>query len=706
MTGTPILSFQDPGNVAGRGWPQLMRSRTLANSAVEFIESRPEKAFGSDVAEMMGSETPQFAPELDQFVASSEFPEEYVFKESEQRMTRFKETLAGFCKIIEERKLDKKLGIELKRPGDYKMQDVIQVAQELQSKHKNSSEARGYLGRIRRCFRQVIEHRGTLHNLLNFVPNDTYGSPICGGFTVILTAIDRAEDLREEVYAALAEIPRQLQRTSTLIDIHKQSRKLKSAADSVFIAIFEVLESIIKELAKSIKRKTVSITLKGEQYGIKITTAIEDLGKVVKAFNEEARVCDSKRLGRVEEHTVGTRLTVEDMSMQVDEFYEQYKRDRNTFSQSIEYQNRCLEELPSMVNKFYRFLASNPSFDAKNGMLDQSHATKMKILNECTPTELADASSSSAEQSRAALIEGRQALVRKWIQESRLANTDPLKDVDDCLGNMNTMRLGEKDKVRWIIESDEVRGWLTSPNSSTLVFDVETPPQDLVNLMTTASVFLFNSISTTAGFPTLGYMSNFRTVDDPDQLDSGPQALVESLVAQLVLYIAERRTSIDLEFLKKKKLKHKSRGTLAKLISLFGRLLEKLCEDDEGNVVFIIIDSISHLQGTMEEATETVLQLLDTIDQVDSVVKLLLTDAGSPLMMEVQDRQLPVLYVPDSVDGGKQDLNVELLEGDTSLSIEEFRSSLRKSDKDGDSFDSDDSGDYDSVYEDNYVIDA
>lgn len=104
-------------------------------------------------------------------------------------MTRFKKTLSQFCKTLEERKLGKKLGIDIKNPSDYKMQDVLSIAQELQQRRGDDKAAKGCLDKIHRCFRRLAEQRGTLHNLLSFLPNDTYGSPICGGFTVILAVI-------------------------------------------------------------------------------------------------------------------------------------------------------------------------------------------------------------------------------------------------------------------------------------------------------------------------------------------------------------------------------------------------------------------------------------------------------------------------------------------------------------------------------------
>lgn len=47
------------------------RSRTISNSAVEFLETRPEQAFGSEVAGIIAPQAPQYAPEIDRFITAS-----------------------------------------------------------------------------------------------------------------------------------------------------------------------------------------------------------------------------------------------------------------------------------------------------------------------------------------------------------------------------------------------------------------------------------------------------------------------------------------------------------------------------------------------------------------------------------------------------------------------------------------------------------
>ncbi|OTA69151.1 hypothetical protein K449DRAFT_384058 [Hypoxylon sp. EC38] len=254
----------------------------------------------------------------------------------------------------------------------------------------------------------------------------------------------------------------------------------------------------------------------------------------------------------------------------------------------------------------------------------------------------------------------------------------------------------------WIIESDEVKDWLTAPDSWTLAIEADTPPQDSSNPISAAAAFLSQTISTNSDFPVLTYMGGLGTSENLDEVVHGSVVMMKSLISQLLLHIADRRPDIDLDFLESKRFTHKSSMTLPRLLNMFCRLLDELSEDARGNAVFIIIDSISRFQGSMEDAATDVLQLLDAIEQSDVVMKMLLTDLGPPLLMEIQERHITELSVPDDVDGGRHDLNMEVLDGDTSLSIEEFQASQRRSDK-GDESDQDGQSGISSS-EDDYLV--
>ena len=88
--------------------------------------------------------------------------------------------------MIKERKLDKNLDIELKKPDKYTMEDVVAIATKMEARHKSAADMKSCMGVIRKVFRKAGDNKSTLKKLLTFVPNDAYGSVIMGGFTLIL----------------------------------------------------------------------------------------------------------------------------------------------------------------------------------------------------------------------------------------------------------------------------------------------------------------------------------------------------------------------------------------------------------------------------------------------------------------------------------------------------------------------------------------
>ena len=116
------------------------------------------------------------------------------YKPSAEQMDRFQKVLKSFCTILKKRKLDQKLGIKLKDPKDYKLTDVVLVAQKIKERNENSDKARSSMRVIRKCFKAARKHRSTI---LAFVPNDSYGFVISGGLTMILAVRIPAKEAME-----------------------------------------------------------------------------------------------------------------------------------------------------------------------------------------------------------------------------------------------------------------------------------------------------------------------------------------------------------------------------------------------------------------------------------------------------------------------------------------------------------------------------
>jgi hypothetical protein len=59
----------------------------------------------------------------------------------------------------------------------------------------------------------------------------------------------RMDTVREDLYAALAEIPDRIEKLCGYTnDIHRESTRLRKCADLVYVEILEVLEQVIREL--------------------------------------------------------------------------------------------------------------------------------------------------------------------------------------------------------------------------------------------------------------------------------------------------------------------------------------------------------------------------------------------------------------------------------------------------------------------------
>lgn len=185
-----------------KAWPKFM-TRTAISKNVGFEEDALRSAAAeqavvpahasaqctalSKAEGSLATATAPFGSQVDNFMALNDCPADVYFRESEKHMQELQLTLTKFTETLVKRGLTQELGIEIKKPNEYTMQNVIDIAQRVQQRHASSDGAtKNSLGLIRKCFRQAIKKQGILNNLLNFIPSDSYSSVICGGFTLIL----------------------------------------------------------------------------------------------------------------------------------------------------------------------------------------------------------------------------------------------------------------------------------------------------------------------------------------------------------------------------------------------------------------------------------------------------------------------------------------------------------------------------------------
>lgn len=272
-------------------------------------------------------------------------------------------------------------------------------------------------------------------------------------------------------------------------------------------------------------------------------------------------------------------------------------------------------------------------------------------------------------------LKSSQQLANDWL--AGLDDFDPMPDnqISDCLLGLPFLDAAEKDRAQWIMASQPVSTWLALNESRILNIRSETAPTEIVNALSFSAATLAFSLSKATGFPILSFFCGLRRKDSRENSASGPKAVRKSLNGQLLKFILQKRPSADMSFLERKKLMEKSRGKSKYATELFRQLLGALPEKD---VVFIIVDSPSRLGGTGKHRCHDLVKEISLLvkEMPQLIIKVLITDAmpGSP----TRDIAQLTLYVPDEVDGERNDIHAVALDPQRLAVIERFTSRHRE----------------------------
>jgi hypothetical protein len=102
------------------------------------------------------------------------------YNKSNKQMYRLEESIAR----LEKAAMENGINISKNEDGSYTMGDVLNVVDKIQKLHRTPP---GTMGKIRRFFRGVGKEAPVMQQWVNCIPQDAYGSAICGGFTIILS---------------------------------------------------------------------------------------------------------------------------------------------------------------------------------------------------------------------------------------------------------------------------------------------------------------------------------------------------------------------------------------------------------------------------------------------------------------------------------------------------------------------------------------
>jgi len=150
-----------------------------------------------------------------------------------------------------------------------------------------------------------------------------------------------------------------------------------------------------------------------------------------------------------------------------------------------------------------------------------------------------------------------------------------------------------------------------------------------------------------AKFPVLAFFCMHRNNENPAEEKSGAVAMAKSFNGQLLKFVAKNRPTIDLSRLEDQKFFSKSKRHLEQGLALLDALFSSLAE---GEMIYVILDSLSSLSGSESDENKVIKALSRMIKHHRHIViKVLVTDPlVSSSVKNVADMSL---HIQDLVSG-------------------------------------------------------
>ncbi|KAJ4018797.1 hypothetical protein NW752_005925 [Fusarium irregulare] len=666
-----------PLKVALKSW--VSRPIVRTNSAAEFVELRagPEFLEGmrnpEDKMPLViydEQDSTEFDRLSDRFMSKEQIEiQSSLLKPSDEQAESFKEILSRFQKNLQERAIFKKLDLPDRDLSQYDLKYVIEVAKRIKDHRDHVENTKRCRGFMQKCAESINGRRRAIGGILSMIPSDVYGSVICGGFGLILLAAETHQTARVEIQSALADIPRKLEEIKTFEEIHMPSPNLHQSANDVFIAIFAVLERIINKISKT-TLESVASKLKGTDSGI--PEALEQLDARVQQFKVQVDICRDRRMGRTSETMEKVHTTMAGVTKLL-----------NNMNRRAIATEQAIASGARVQDMLYQLFASSANFNPADNTVNIRALAPPGGGYTASGTSIADAGS---------LFHENKVLVTAWLAELQDFDPTAYKHIEQIISGLADLEPEETDKLEWITQSDEIRQWQSSTSSTILDVRPEDAPEEDINPLSVTSAIMQLAFNSVAEVPVLSFFCGLRTRGSRHPNNSGPMALLNSLNGQLLKFLAENRSTVDLSFLNSKHIGHKSKSEPKYAFKLLDKCLQCLSRRD---IVVIIIDGLSHLTGDKNTGHRVIKRLAEVVTEYpDLIIKILITDALPTCPSK--DFATDHLYVPSEIDGDRTDVDLDVLKNDSRGCISELQASREQEDEgSGSGSESEEFDDYD-----------
>ncbi|KAL8759680.1 MAG: hypothetical protein Q9184_003543 [Pyrenodesmia sp. 2 TL-2023] len=499
-----------------------------------------------------------------------------------------------------------------------------------------ANEARNeYRGVGRKGIVKKIDHRlksfqtaaPAIEAWLKLLPStSTYGSVVCGGLTIILEAAVRLRQLRKETLNALDQMPLCIENAQHLIQTHGYSQVHRQVG-KLYVAILDALQHILGWFKRAAGLKYWSAFWRGPPYAEKLKKKMKEVEEASQAMEQSRSQKDQSRLKEIRDVTVHTHDQVGELKI------------------------LALEAR----NHLYAVLKDTEVWqEALQSWKESRLAKEARRAN-------------SGEE----MIEQQEDNTMAW--KSLLArfgpnHVDPSHDMEIVLGQVNSMTLGDQDRIGAVIQHHAVDQWLLNPLFGALLIHANGRRHDPISPSSIACALLIHVFSMKLSFPTIYWFCGMHV----DGARRNPLTMLQNLICQLLCLPCCRCSKDDLIGL--------DTQDFRKLLALFQRLVRRSAA--AAGPVVCILDGISYYEGRHQrDATAQLIGHLAGLAQSTNPPTLLFLVA-SPTRTTYLSRlpeirqSLVITEVPGHVSGPKEGINSRQIMSSTVKRVRKMSESL------------------------------
>ena len=479
--------------------------------------------------------------------------------------------------------------------------------------------AKGILGAIRKCSRKLGESGGAFIGWLQMLPDDAYGSVICGGLKLIINAAIRHRDLCNEVFDAIGEIPEVI-RAAEFSFTEYRSDELNVRIATLYKDIALCLRGILdfyKERApgrtKSIARNVVRAVGKGPNYGKQMELQIATVRNSAGAVKQEADRCLHRRVGAIRSNQeFQTRQTAEIKDQGTEnlklnqELKDQGKLGLKQGEESLNLMSRLYAGLK------YQYQCQERRWEERERRQREEYASVRQQLDSI---------------SRAVTPEFVRRLGPSVQQVVRILASSPevaSQDLQQILREGELFSTNVQAQASAFMGSQKLQDWLSSLTSSCLFAQVESGDDNPVSALSFVSSLLYQTLQASERTLPLHYVCGLHTDQSHDTFPCA-EGMLQSLLVQLL--VGSEYENFSLDFVDDALFHRLKNADLVALCTVFEALIDQL---PPNTILFVIVDGISYYetQDRVQGTCYAISKFVEIAETAGKVMKLLVTCPG------------------------------------------------------------------------------